>query len=290
MLDMAAATFDYHAPSTLSEALSLLDGAPNAKILAGGHSLIPMMKLRLAEPDALIDLGKTRGLRYIRETADGGLAIGAMATYYDAITSDAVQANAHVIAEAASQVADPQVRNMGTVGGSLSHADPAADLPAVMLALGAELVATSGGGERVIAADDFFVDLFTTALGAGEILTAIRIPAAARGTGAAYAKMANKASHFAIVGAAASVTVESGVCTAARIGITGAGASAYRARESESRLVGSDLSEGAVFSAAGHAADGVEMNEDIHASAEYREHLTKVFALRAIRAAIERAG
>ena len=286
---MAAATFDYHAPSTLSEALSLLDGAPNAKILAGGHSLIPMMKLRLAEPDALIDLGKTRGLRYIRETADGGLGIGAMATYYDAITSDAVQANAPVLAEAASQVADPQVRNMGTIGGSLSHADPAADLPAVMLALGAELVATSGG-ERVISADDFFVDLFTTALGAGEILTEIRIPAAASGTGAAYAKMANKASHFAIVGAAASVTVENGRCTAARIGITGAGASAYRARESESRLVGSDLSEGAIFSAAGHAADGVEMNEDIHASAEYREHLTKVFALRAIRAAIERAG
>ena len=288
---MAAATFDYHAPSTLSEALSLLDGAPNAKILAGGHSLIPMMKLRLAEPDALIDLGKTRGLRYIRETADGGLGIGAMATYYDVITSDAVQANAPVIAEAASQVADPQVRNMGTIGGSLSHADPAADLPAVMLALGAEMAAESAGGiRRVIPADAFFVDLFTTALGAGEILTEIRIPAAARGTGAAYAKMANKASHFAIVGAAASVTVENGVCTAARIGVTGAGASAYRARESESRLVGSDLSEGAVFSAAGHAADGVEMNEDIHASAEYREHLTKVFALRAIRAAIERAG
>ena len=288
---MAAATFDYHAPTTLSEALALLDGAPNAKILAGGHSLIPMMKLRLAEPDALIDLAKLSGLRCVQETDDGGLAIGAMATYYDVITSDAVRASAPVIAEAASQVADPQVRNMGTIGGSLSHADPAADLPAVMLALGAEMAAESAGGiRRVIPADAFFVDLFTTALGAGEILTEIRIPAAARGTGAAYAKMANKASHFAIVGAAASVTVENGRCTAARIGITGAGASAYRARESESRLVGSDLSEGAVFSAAGHAADGVEMNEDIHASAEYREHLTKVFALRAIRAAIERAG
>ena len=288
---MAAATFDYHAPTTLEDALSLLAGAPNAKILAGGHSLIPMMKLRLAEPDALIDLAKLSGLRYVQEADGGGLAIGAMATYYDVITSDAVRANAPVIAEAASQVADPQVRNMGTIGGSLSHADPAADLPAVMLALGAEIEATSAGGiRRAIPADAFFVDLFTTALEAGEILTEIRIPAAARGTGAAYAKMANKASHFAIVGAAASVTVENGVCAAARIGVTGAGASAYRARESESRLVGSDLSEGAVFSAAGHAADGVEMNEDIHASAEYREHLTKVFALRAIRAAIERAG
>ena len=287
---MAAATFDYHAPSTLSEALSLLAGNPNAKILAGGHSLIPMMKLRLAEPDALIDLGGLDGLSYVKESG-GALAIGAMTTYYDVIESAAVRANAPVIAEAASQVADPQVRNMGTIGGSLSHADPAADLPAVMLALGAELAAASSAGDRAIAADDFFVDLFTTALGEGEILTEIHIPAAAPGTGAAYAKMANKASHFAIVGAAASVTVEDGRCTAARIGITGAGASAYRARESESRLVGSDLSESAVFSAAGHATDGAgEMNGDIHASAEYREHLTKVFALRAIQAAIARAG
>ena len=287
---MAAATFDYHAPSTLSEALSLLAGNPNAKILAGGHSLIPMMKLRLAEPDALIDLGGLDGLSYVKESG-GELAIGAMTTYFDIIESAAVRASAPVIAEAASQVADPQVRNMGTIGGSLSHADPAADLPAVALALGAEFAAASSAGDRAIAADDFFVDLFTTALGEGEILTEIRIPAAAPGTGAAYAKMANKASHFAIVGAAASVTVVDGRCTAARIGITGAGASAYRARESESRLVGSDLSESAVFSAAGHAADGAgEMNEDIHASAEYREHLTKVFALRAIQAAIARAG
>ena len=286
---MVAATFDYHAPSTLSEALALLAANPNSKILAGGHSLIPMMKLRLADPDALIDLGGVEGLSYVRESA-GALAIGAMTTYYDIIASGAVRASAPVIAEAASQVADPQVRNMGTIGGSLSHADPAADLPAVMLALGAEFTAASASGDRAISADDFFVDLFTTALGAGEILTEIRIPAAAPGSGAAYAKMANKASHFAIVGAAASVTVENGRCSAARIGITGAGASAYRASESESRLVGSDLGEGAVFSAAGHATDGVEMNEDIHASAEYREHLTKVFALRAIKAAIARAG
>ena len=290
MLDMVAATFDYHAPSTLSEALALLGDNPNSKILAGGHSLIPMMKLRLADPDALIDLGGVEGLSYVRETAVG-LAIGAMTTYYDVMTSGAVRANAPVIAEAAAQVADPQVRNMGTIGGSLSHADPAADLPAVMLALNAEFTASSAtGGARTVSADDFFIDLFTTALGAGEILTEIRIPAAASGSGAAYAKMANKASHFAIVGAAASVTVANGACSAARIGITGAGASAYRARESESRLIGSDLGDSAVFSAAGHAADGVEMNEDIHASAEYREHLTKVFALRAIKAAIERAG
>ena len=291
---MVAATFDYHSPSTVREAVTILNDNADAKVLAGGHSLIPMMKLRLAEPSALIDLGRVDGISYIN--ADGGaLAIGSMTSYYDIVTSDAVASNARVLAEAASQVADPQVRNMGTIGGSLAHADPAADLPAVMLALGAELVASSHASfgrvsTRTISADDFFVDLFTTALEANEILTEIRIPAAAAGSGAAYAKMANKASHFAIVGVAASVTVEGGTCTAARIGVTGAGASASRASESESRLVGSSLDEGAIFSAAGHVTDGIELNEDIHASAEYRDHLTKVFALRAINAAVARAG
>ena len=291
---MVAATFDYHSPSTVREAVTILNDNADAKVLAGGHSLIPMMKLRLAEPSALIDLGRVDGISYINADV-GALAIGSMTSYYDIVTSDAVASNAPVLAEAASQVADPQVRNMGTIGGSLAHGDPAADLPAVMLALGAELVASSHASfgrvsTRTISADDFFVDLFTTALAANEILTEIRIPAAAAGSGAAYAKMANKASHFAIVGVAASVTVEGGTCTATRIGVTGAGASASRASESESRLVGSSLDEGAIFSAAGHVTDGIELNEDIHASAEYRDHLTKVFALRAINAAVARAG
>jgi carbon-monoxide dehydrogenase medium subunit len=291
---MVAATFDYHAPSTLGDALSLLnDNQDDAKVLAGGHSLIPMMKLRLAEPGVIIDLGKVEGLSYIRED-DGGLAIGAMTSYYDITTSEAVQANAPVLAEAAGTVADPQVRNMGTIGGSLAHSDPAADLPAVMLALGAELVAGSHGrfgrvNSRTISADDFFVDLFTTALESDEILTEIRIPAQGANSGAAYAKMANKASHFAIVGVAASVTVEGGNCTSARIGVTGSGASASRASDSEAGLVGSPADADAIRSAAGQAANGIDMNEDIHASAEYREHLTKVFALRAITAAVERA-
>lgn len=286
---MVSATFDYHAPSTLDDALSLLGDDGDAKILAGGHSLIPMMKQRLAEPGALIDLGKIDGLSYVNET-DGGIAIGAMTTYYDIINSAAVQANAPALAEAADMVADPQVRNMGTIGGSLAHSDPAADLPAVMLALGAELVASSSGGSRTISADDFFVDLFTTALEPNEILTEIRIPSQGANSGAAYAKMANKASHYAIVGVAASVTVEGGSVTAARIGVTGSGASATRASDSEARLVGSSGDADAIRSAAGRAANGIEMNEDIHASAEYREHLTKVFALRAITAAVERAG
>ena len=286
---MVSATFDYHAPSTLDDAHSLLGDDGDAKILAGGHSLIPMMKQRLAEPGALIDLGKVDGLSYVNET-DGGIAIGAMTTYYDIINSPAVQANAPALAEAADMVADPQVRNMGTIGGSLAHSDPAADLPAVMLALGTELVASSSGGSRTISADDFFVDLFTTALEPNEILTEIRIPSQGANSGAAYAKMANKASHYAIVGVAASVTVEGGSVTAARIGVTGSGASATRASDSEARLLGTSGDADAIRSAAGRAANGIEMNEDIHASAEYREHLTKVFALRAITAAVERAG
>lgn len=286
---MVSATFDYHAPSTLDDALSLLGDDGDAKILAGGHSLIPMMKQRLAEPGTLIDLGKVDGLSYVCES-NGGIAIGAMTTYYDIINSAAVQAHAPALAEAADMVADPQVRNMGTIGGSLAHSDPAADLPAVMLALGAEIVASSSGGSRTISADDFFVDLFTTALEPNEILTEIRIPSQGANSGAAYAKMANKASHYAIVGVAASVTVEGGSVTAARIGVTGSGASATRASDSEERLVGSAGDADAVRSAAGRAANGIEMNEDIHASAEYREHLTKVFALRAITAAVERAG
>ena len=269
---MVAATFDYHAPSSLGDALSLLnDNQDDAKVLAGGHSLIPMMKLRLAEPGVLIDLGKVEGLSYVRE-ADGGFAIGAMTSYYDIMTSEAVQANAPVLAEAAGTVADPQVRNMGTIGGSLAHSDPAADLPAVMLALGAELVASSRGmlgrvNNRTISADDFFVDLFTTALESNEILTEIRIPSQSANSGA----------------------VDGGTCTSARIGVTGAGSSASRATTSEAALQGSSLVDDAITRAASAAASGIDFNEDVHASAEYREHLTKVFAMRAIRAAAERA-
>ncbi len=285
---MVAAKFDYHAPSTVEDALDLLKNNEDAKILAGGHSLIPMMKTGLAAPGALIDLGKAEGLSYINEDG-GGLAIGAMTTYEELSTSKVIAAGAAVLGEAAASVADPQVRNMGTIGGSLAHADPAGDLPAVALALNAQLVAISSVGSRTIAADDFFVDLFTTALEPDEILTEIRIPALGSNTGAAYAKMANKASHYAIVGVAAVVSVDaSGHCASARIGITGAGASASRASTSEDRLVGSALEDSDILSAAGHAADGIELNEDIHASAEYREHLTKVFARRAIRSAVER--
>jgi carbon-monoxide dehydrogenase medium subunit len=288
------ATFAYRRAASVDEALRLLgESDGDARLLAGGHSLLPAMKLRLDRPGTLIDISRIDELTAIAESG-GGVCIGAAATHARIAACDLVGARAPLVAAAAAVIGDVQVRNMGTIGGSLAHSDPAADLPAVMLALGAEVVASSRGAlgrvnTRTISADDFFLDLFTTALEPNEILTEIRIPAQAANSGAAYAKMANKASHFAIVGVAASVTVEGGSVTSARIGVTGAGSSASRASDSEDRLVGSSGDADAIRSAAGRSANGIELNEDIHASAEYREHLTKVFALRAITAAVERA-
>jgi carbon-monoxide dehydrogenase medium subunit len=287
---MAAAKFDYHAPSSVEEALALLNSSEDAKILAGGHSLIPMMKTGLAAPAALIDLGKTAGLSYVNES-DGALAIGAMTTYSELATSDTVAANAAVLGEAAASVADPQVRNMGTIGGSLSHADPAGDLPAVAIALNARLITSSTGEHRTLSIDDFFVDLLTTALAPNEILNEIAIPALPARSGSGYAKFANKASHYAIVGIAAVVGLDAnGVCEHASIGVTGAGPVASRASEAEAALRGSRLDDAAVSAAAAAAGAGIDFLEDLHASAEYRAHLTSVFAARAIRQAAARAG
>lgn len=285
---MISSAFAYHAPSSVAEAASLLaEHGEEAKLLAGGHSLIPLMKLRLAEPSVLIDLGKIGDMAYIREADGGGLAIGAMTTYASLVSSELVRQRAPALADAASQVADAQVRNMGTIGGSLAHADPAGDLPAVAIALRAEMVTSSTGGHRSIGADDFFVDLFTTALEAGEILNEIRIPALPPNSGSAYAKFGNKASHYAIVGVAAVVSRNAdGSCAGASIGITGAGANAVRAADAEAALAGSALDDAAVKAAAAVAGNGIEFNEDVHASAEYRAHLTAVFAERAIRAAV----
>ena len=284
---MIPSGFDYHAPTTVAEATELLARhGEDAKVLAGGHSLVPLMKLRLAQPKVLIDLGRIDGLSYVRE-GDGGVAIGAMTRYVDVHNSDLVQARAPALAEAAGVVADPLVRNMGTIGGNLVHADPASDLPAVALALGAQLTTSS----RTIAADDFFVDLLTTALEAGEILREVAIPALAPGTGSAYVKFANKASHYAVVGVAALVEVGSdGVCQNARVGITGAGPKAVRATATEGALRGSRLDDATVRGAADQAGAGIDFNEDVHASGEYRGHLTTVFARRAIEAAVSRAG
>lgn len=287
---MISSAFAYHAPTSVAEAVDLLtEHGEDAKLLAGGHSLIPLMKLRLAEPGVLIDLGKIADMAYIREDG-GGLAIGAMTTYAALESSDAVRRRAPVLADAARQVADAQVRNMGTIGGSLAHADPAGDLPAVAIALNAELITSSQGGHRSIGADDFFVDLLTTALEPAEILNEIRIPALAPRSGSAYAKFGNKASHYAIVGVAAVVTLAAdGRCAAASIGVTGAGPNAVRAGDAEAALAGSAPDDDAISAAASAAGNGIEFNEDVHASAEYRAHLTAVYAERAIRAAIANA-
>jgi len=288
---MTTSAFEYHAPTSVSDAVQLLaQHGENAKLLAGGHSLVPLMKLRLARPEVLIDLGKIESMAYIREQGDG-LAIGAMTTQTQLETSDLVKSRAPMLAEAAGMVADPQVRNVGTIGGSLAHADPAGDLPAVVVALAAKLVTSSTGDHRTIEADDFFVDLLTTDLRPTEILSEISIPGLPPHTGTAYAKFGNKASHYAVVGVAAVVTVGAdGVCQSARIGVTGAGPKAVGAASAEDALTGSNLDDSAISAAAGLAGDGItDFNEDVHASAEYRAHLVTVYAARAIRAAASRA-
>ena len=287
---MTTSAFEYYAPSTIADAIGLLeDHGDSAKLLAGGHSLVPIMKLRLAEPEVLIDLGQIEGLSGITDSGDG-LSIGPMTTYNQLMTSELVCSRAAVLAEAAGLVADVQVRNRGTIGGSISHADPAGDMPGVVVALGAEFDATSSSGTRTIAADDMFVDLLTTALTANEILTDIRVGAIPEGTGAAYEKIANKASRYAIVGVCAVVSVEDGVCTAARVGVTGTGPKAVRAGAAESALVGSALDAESIRGAASVTADGIDPLSDVHASGDYRVHLTRVAAERAISRAVARAG
>ncbi len=288
---MIPSAFEYFAPTSVAEAATLLDQhGDEAKLLAGGHSLVPLMKLRLARPGVVIDLGRIPAMSYIREE-NGGLVIGAMTKYVDLETSTLVKGRVEALSEAAGMVADPQVRNMGTLGGNLAHADPASDLTAVALALGAQLVTSTTGSHRTISADDFFVDLFTTALQPNEILSEILIPALPVRTGTAYDKMGNKASHFAIVGVAARVTLgEDGVCRDARVGVTGAGSKPVRATETEAILNGSRLDAATIGRAAERAGAGIDFNEDIHASGEYRAHLVTVFAQRAISKAASRAG
>ena len=287
---MVPSSFEYVAPTTLAEALDLLRRyGGDAKVVAGGHSLIPLMKMRLSEPKHLIDLGRISDLSYIREQ-DGGLAIGAMTTYYQLESSRLVQDKYLALAEAAYLVADLQVRNKGTIGGSLAHADPAADLPAVLLALEAGMRTGDSSQQRTVDAAEFFVYPFTTSLKEDEILTEIRIPAPPAHTGGSYKKFANKASRFAVVGVAAFVTVNGGVCQRVRIGITGAGPRATRAREAEKALEGSEGTESNIAQAAQQATEGIEFLADIHASAEYRSHLTQVFTRRALEEAIGRAG
>ena len=278
--------FDYKRAASVAEAVSLLkDADGDGRLLAGGHSLIPLMKLRLSEPALLIDIAALPGLRGISESG-GEITIGAATTHHDIEVSDVLLQHAPVVAEAAAEIGDVQVRNRGTLGGSLAHADPASDQPAVMVALGAHLDLTGTGSQRSVAAEDFFQDIFTVDLAEDEMITAVRIPAQRR---ASYAKLHQRASHFAIVGIAASLEMDGDTCTAARIGITGLSTHAQRQPAVEAALAGQTLSAETIEAAAAHAAEGIDdVNSDIHASADYRRAMTVVMARRAIAAAAAR--
>jgi carbon-monoxide dehydrogenase medium subunit len=283
---MYPAQFDYHSPASVQEAISLLGRLKDdAKLLAGGHSLIPMMKLRLAQPKHLIDMRKIPGLSGIKE--DGGaISIGALTTHYAVESSSLLKQKCPLLPETAGAIGDPQIRNMGTVGGSLAHADPAADYPAAVIALGAELVAEGPKGKRTIKADDFFKGLLTTAIQPDEILVEIRIPSWPAGTGMSYMKFPHPASRFAVVGVAAVVTADG---KKVGVGITGAGTKAVRAKGVEAALAGKTLDAATLKAAAEKAADGVDVQADLQGSVEYKTHLLKVYCRRALEAALSRA-
>jgi len=287
---MIPAAFDYRRPTSLAEAARLLAAhADDAKILAGGHSLVPMMKLRLANPTLLIDIGRLSELSGIREQG-GRLIIGAGTTHYALASSALVQQRCPLLAETAAAIGDVQVRNRGTIGGSLAHADPAADWPAAVLALDAQLKLIYAGGERMVPATDFFVGLLTTAMESREILTEIQVPVNAPRTGGAYLKVAQPASGFALTGVAAQVTLgANNTVQSVAVGVTGISDKAFRASATERALQGQAATAEAVAQAAAHSTDGVEAQGDIHASAEYRLHLTRVYTQRALQRAIERA-
>ena len=287
---MIAQNFEYTVATSLAEAVNLLQKhGGRAKILAGGHSLIPMMKLRLATPEALIDIGRIPELSYVRQDGDM-VRIGALATHHVVEISDVVMRYCQALADGAGLIGDIQVRNKGTIGGSIAHADPAADYPASILAFDATIVTLGPKGERLIPASKFFVDMLTTALEANEIVREIQIPVQSGKTGSAYLKMAQKASGFAICGAAAVVELDgSGALAKVAIGITGVGNRAFRATETEKALKGQKPTTDLLKKACEKASSGVIALEDIHASADYRLDLARIFARRAVEAAIERA-
>ena len=279
-----SSAFNYHRAASVDEALALLEQHDDAALLAGGHSLIPALKLRLAAPGTLVDIGHLEELNYIRQQG-GGVAIGAATTHHDVATSSVVAGQAPLLAQAAAVIGDPQVRNRGTIGGSLAHADPAADYPAAVLASGAHIVVRGAGGERVIEAGSFFLDLFLTSLQPDEIITEVRIPAQPAGAGACYVKFPHPASRFAVVGCAAVVAGSGGVCTEARVAFTGVANAAFRDAGVEAALAGKPLDGAAIDAAAALAAHGVEVLSDSFAGADYRRHLATVFAGRALRSA-----
>jgi carbon-monoxide dehydrogenase medium subunit len=275
--------FDYYAPATLREALALIAGGEH-KILAGGMSLVPLMKLRLALPEHVVDLGRIPELNYIAESG-GVVRIGAMSTHHDVETSPAVRAHCPLLAEAAGHIGDAQVRNMGTIGGSIAHADPSADYPAALLALEAKVRIVSANSDRTIEAADFFLDAFTTALEPGEIVLELQVPVEDQGEGYCYEKVKHPASGFAVVGVAVRVKKADGKIAMARIGVTGLGPRPFRDSMAEKMLEsGTEIGQ-----ATQQIGAGEEANSDLYASGDYRRHLARVHAARALRTALTRA-
>jgi carbon-monoxide dehydrogenase medium subunit len=281
------AAFAYQRPASIEEALSIIGSDPGAKLLAGGQSLLPLLKLRVGSADTLVDIGRLPGLKGVRKLDDGRLAVGALTTYADLLDSPAQHYG--LLRDALPHIGDVQVRNRGTVGGAIAHCDPASDLPACLLALDAEIVIRSAEGERTTACDGFFEGPFTTGLEPGEILTEVRLPGARDDAGSAYVSLQHPASGYAMVGVAAVVITDgSGGIKSAAIALTGVGDKPYRADAVEAALAGSDGSPASIAAAASHATDGIDVSSDIHADREYRTAMAAVYTRRAIEAALAR--
>jgi carbon-monoxide dehydrogenase medium subunit len=280
---MIPQSFDYVVPASLAEAVDLI--SQGAKPLAGGQSLIPLMKLRLAAPERLVDLARVPELSVIRN-GGAGTRIGATATHYQIESSPLINQQCPLLAKAAARIGDVQVRNLGTIGGSIAHADPAADYPAALLALDARVRIVSTSGERTVAIEDFFVDSFTTALEPGEIVAEVIVPAQPASARAVYYKVPHPASGFAVVGIAAVVARANGVVSDIHVGVTGLAGKGFRARAAERALAGSPASDAEITRAAQLVTEGQDANSDLYASAEYRQHLAVTAAARALRAAL----
>ncbi len=286
---MIPAEFEYRAPASVDEAIALLASlGDGAKVLAGGHSLIPAMRFRLAQPGTLVDINGIKGLAYIREDS-GYLAIGALTRESEIEHSDLVRRKYPILHDVSRVIADPLVRNRGTVGGNLAHADPANDHPAVMLAAGATLVARGKGGARQIAVDDFFIGIFETSLGAAELLVEIRVPTPGPSQGAAYEKLERKVGDYATSGVAVNLTLDGDVCRLVRIGLTNVSTVPMRAKAAEAALVGQRVTEETLEKAGQAAARECEPSADLRGSVEFKRDVTRVLVKRAARRAIARA-
>ena len=288
---MYAANIDYHRASSVAEAIRVLQDHEEAKLLAGGHSLIPLLKLRLAAPLTLVDIGRIADLKGI-EASNWTVRIGALTTHAEIASSATLKESCPILAEAAAMIGDPQVRNRGTIGGNVAHADPASDLPTVLTALGASFNVTGPGGERTISVSDFFEALLTTALDDHDVITSVDVPASQAGQGMAYSKFFHPASRYAVVGAAAVLTVSGGTCSAASVAVGGLVPTPTRAPSVEGALQGNAVTDDAISEAAGKVSDDVggEAMGDIYASADYRTAMASVYVGRALKSAAERAG